>query len=223
MPLKKMSYNAANKIFDLYCDRLINLDKLGRYKKYAYSDLNGYDVIDISNAMKLLAANRVYNTYILDDNKKAEFKKYASEDDSGLTSFFFHFFPDDVANKLRRINPDDEKGIIEYIHLRSNAMNSEMYHLLSKEETAESFLNYCIHIGRSDPNFWGKVYARIGISWETNDDKDPIYVLIKHGVNYEAKEKQIEVEPESNSESKPLEKSKNVFKLIKERFFKEHS
>ena len=220
MPLKKMSYKTANKIFDLYCDRLINLDKLGRYKKYGYSDLNGYDVIDISNAMKLLAANRVFNTYTLDDTKKTELKKYASEDGSGLTAFFFHFFPDDIASKLQRIDPDDENGIIEYSHLTSDTMNSEMYQLLNKEETPESFLNYCIHIGRTDTNYWGKVYDRIGILWETNDDKDPIYFLIRHGVNFQSKEKPIEVETKLNDEIKPDDKTKNIFKKLKEIFFK---
>ena len=217
MPLKKMSYKTAAKIFDLYCDRLINLDKLGKYKKYGYSDLNGYDIIDVSNAMKLLAANRLFNTYSLDDNNKAELKKYASEDGAALINFFFHFFPDDIASKLQRIDPNDEKGIIEYSHLTSDAINSEMYKLLNREETTDSFLNYCIDIGRTDPNYWGKVYDRLGILWETNDDKDPIYVLIRHGVNFQSKEKPIEDEIKLGGE---IKQTKNIFKKIKGIFFK---
>jgi hypothetical protein len=220
MPLKKMSYKTANKIFDLYCNRLLNLDKLARYQKYGYADLNGYDIIDISNAMKLLAANRVFNTYMFNDNKKAELKKYALEDGSGLTSFFFHFFPDDIASKLRRIDPADEKGFIEYAQLTGDTMNVIEYQLLNKEETPDSFLNYCIHIGRTDPNYWGKVYERIGISWETTDDKDPIYILIKNGVNFQPKVEPREVETKLSDEIKPVDTTRNIFKKLKERFFK---
>ncbi len=190
MPLKKMSYNTANKIFDLYCERLNNVAKLGRYKKYAYSDLNGYDVIDIANAMKLLAAYRVFNASSVDDSKITELKKYASEDSTGLIIYFSNFFPEDIANKLRRIDPEDEKGIIEYVHLTSDWMNSELFQILSKEETPRSFLDYCIDLGRTDPNYWGKVYDRLGITWETNDDKDLIYVLIRLGINFKSKENQ---------------------------------
>ena len=215
-----MSYKTANKIFDLYCDRLVNLDKLKRYERYAYSDLNGYDIIDVSNAMKLLAANRVFNTYSLAENKMAELRKYAAADGSGLTTYFFCFFPDDIVSKLRKIDPDDEKGVIEYSHLTSDASNSEMYQLLNKEETPESFLNYCFHIGKSDPNFWGKVYDRIGITWETNDDKDPIYVLIKHGINYEPKDASVKSQTSTNNQINVPSKSKNIFKLLKEKFFK---
>jgi hypothetical protein len=220
MPLAKMSYNTANKIFDLYCDKLVNLDKLGGYEKYGYSDLNGYDLIDISNAMKLLTAVRVFNTYTPDENKRCELKKYASQDGAGLAAFFFHFFPDDVANKLKRIDPNDKKGIIEYAHLTANAMESEWYQLFNKEETPESFLNYCIHIGRSDPNYWGKVYERIGISWETNDDKDPIYFLIMNGVNFQPKETTFKGSSKLDTEITPESKSKSIFKRIKDRFFK---
>jgi hypothetical protein len=220
MPLQKMSYKTANKIFDLYCDRLINLDKLGTYRKYGYSDLNGYDIVDISNAMKLLAANRVFNTYNLDETKQAELKKYASEDGSGLTTFFFHFFPDDIATKLSRIDPNDDKGFVEYAHLTSDTMNSEWYKLLNKEETPTSFLNYCIQIGRTDPNYWGKVYDRIGISWETDDEKDPIYILIKLGVNFQPRDRPLQIDTNINHEINPVPQSKGFFKKLTERLFK---
>lgn len=184
-----MSYFTANKIFNLYCDKLINLNKSGLSKKYRYSDLNGYDIIDISNAMKLLAANRVYNTYFLDEKKRTEIENYALQDASGLHNYFFHFFPDDEYDKLIHVHIDNDNGkeVIEYSNLANYVLNSETYQLFSEQESPQSFLNFCIDVGRSDSNFWGKVYDRIGISWETNDDKDPIYVLIKHGVNFEKK------------------------------------
>ncbi len=215
-----MSYFTANKIFNLYCDKLINLNNSSLSKKYRYSDLNGYDIIDISNAMKLLAAFRVYNTYLLDQKKRAEIENYAVQDASGLHNYFFHFFPDEDYDKLIHVYIDNEKEVIEYSNLANYILNSETYHLFSEQESPQSFLKFCIELGRSDPNFWGKVYERIGISWETNDNKDPIYVLIKHGVNFETKKNQFDESQTSNRENKPFEQPKNLFKRIIEKFIK---
>lgn len=187
MPKNKISYNTANRIIDIYAALLMNLSKLGKYEKYAYSDLKGYDLIDISNALKLTAAFRLYNTYDLSDKKIEEFKKYAEEDGSGLMQFFFHFYPDNVVSELKKLDPNNQMAILDSIKLTKDSQ-TEIEELFNKEETPNSFLNYCISIGRSDPNYWGKVYDRIGIEWETNDDKDLIYVLIRHGVNYQSKE-----------------------------------
>ena len=121
---------------------------------------------------------------------------------------------------MQKINPDDDKGIIEYSHLTGNEINSEMFQLLNKEERPDSFLNFCIDIGRTDVNYWGKIYERIGILWETNDDNDPIYVLIKHGVNFQSKEKPLVVKTNLNDELLPDSKKKSIFKKLKELFFK---
>jgi hypothetical protein len=187
MPKTKMSYKTADKIISIYAELLMNLKKLSKYEKYAYSDLKGYDLIDISNAFKLTAAYRVFNAYDLTNRKVDEFKKYAEEDGSGLMQFFFHFYPDNVANELKKLDPNDKMAMLSSIKLTSDSQDELRSHF-NKEETPDSFLDYCISIGRSDPNYWGKVYKRIGITWETNDDKDPIYVLIRHNVNYQSKE-----------------------------------
>lgn len=101
MPVTQMSYTTADKIIAIYSNLLMDLDKLGRYEKYSYSDLQGYDLIDISNALKLTAAYRVFIATDINDRKLEEFKKYADEDGSGLLQFFFHFYPDEVTGELK--------------------------------------------------------------------------------------------------------------------------
>ncbi len=52
MPLRRMSYNSAIKIKDLYSKLLVN----SKTYPHGYSSLNGYDIIDVSNAIKLIVA-----------------------------------------------------------------------------------------------------------------------------------------------------------------------
>jgi hypothetical protein len=218
MPKNKMSYGTAHKIIDIYSELLMNLSKLEKYEKYAYSDLKGYDLIDISNALKLTAAFRLYNIYELNDKEIEKLKWYAQEDSSGLLQFFFHFFPDNVASELKKLDHNNEMAILDSIKLTKDSQ-SEIQQLFNKEETPDSFLNYCISVGRFDPNYWGKIYERIGIRWETNDNKDLIYVLIRLGINYQSKENLLKDQTEPSTETIAPKTSKNIFKRLKEKLF----
>lgn len=58
---------------------------------------------------------------------------------------------------------------------------TELEALFNKEETPKSFLDYCLHIGNSAPDYWQKIYNRIGITWETKDKYDYINYAIEYG------------------------------------------
>jgi hypothetical protein len=144
----------------------------------------GYDVIDLANAMKLLTAYRVFITRNPDDKKVLELTKYASEEYAALAGYDLYFVSDEITLQLRKIDATREDALIEYVRISSlkkiNPINEALQHL----ETGSSFLRYCLEIGAFDANYWGKIYNRIGITWETSNEKDRIYILIKHHVNF---------------------------------------
>ncbi|MFL5742367.1 MAG: hypothetical protein ACJ75B_19245 [Flavisolibacter sp.] len=160
------------------------MNKIGKFQKYGYSDLEGYDIIDISNAMKLMAALRLFYSYHLDEEILKTLRKYASEDDSGLFQYFSHFFPDEIKMKLKNLDASEDSAQSEFFMLTCANFDDQMYKRFNNEETAGSFLEYCINVGRADPNYWGKIYKRIGILWETKNTEDKIYRYIKSGINF---------------------------------------
>ncbi len=212
MPIPKMSYNTADKIILIYADLLINNSKLGQFEKYSYSILDGYDLIDILNALKLTTAYRVYTTEYIDDRKLDEFNRYADEDGASLTQFFFFFYPEEVVSELKNLDPNDKKSLIESIKLTENSQ-SELKLLYGKEETVKSFLDYCLHIGNSNPNFWELIYNRIGITWETNDENDYINFLIKYGNGFSSNYNSLTKEPKKSFGI--IEYFKSLFKMSK--------
>jgi hypothetical protein len=184
MPVKEMSFLTAMKVFDLYAQRLIDLDKLELYEQYGYSDMDGFDVIDLANAMKLLMAYRVYTLRSDSEQEVAELTKYASEDDSALAGYELYFVPDETAALLKQIDPLQPDAMAESARICCAKKPHHLHDEIQKIETGSSFLRYCLNVGASHSNYWGKVYKRIGISWETHNDQDWIYKLIKNKVNY---------------------------------------
>lgn len=213
MPIPKMSYNTADKIILIYADLLMNNSRLGQFEKYSYSNLDGYDLIDISNALKLTTAYRVYTTEYIDDRKLDEFNRYADEDGASLTQFFFFFYPEEVVFELKKLDPNDKKSLIESIKLTENSQ-SELKLLYDKEETVKSFLDYCLHIGNLNPNFWELIYNRIGITWETNNENDYINFLIKYGNGFSSIDNGLTKEPKKSFGI--IECFKSLFKMSKE-------
>lgn len=176
MPFKKMSYNTADKIVDLYSGLLVNIKNLKQYERYGYSHLKGYDVVDIANAMKLIIAYRFFNNEKFEDTNN-----YVSAASSALSAFSFQFFPDEIAQKLKLIDlTDDRQAILDYSKLTRDSEQLEMNKLLNPQETPESFFQYCISLGKTNPDYWETVYSRIGITWETDNDRDRIYFIIKN-------------------------------------------
>ena len=69
MSLSKLNFSIADKVTDLYANHLQNIPNRHPYDKFGYSDMKGYDVIDIINSLALMAAYRVYVTSNIDNEK----------------------------------------------------------------------------------------------------------------------------------------------------------
>lgn len=174
MPKKEMSYKLADKIITLYSNLLINSKKFKPHEKYSYSDLGGYDIIDVSNAIKL---NIAYRVFINDDQKPIDLAKYAETSSGALFGYLDLFYPDHIVTELNSICGDDIHAFAKRYELKKDISN-EIQTQLFNEETPESFLEYCISIGKSDHDYWEKIYDRIGITWDSSDDYDRIYINI---------------------------------------------
>jgi len=174
MPKNEMSYNLADKIITLYSNLLMNLDKLKLHEKYPYSALNGYDIIDISNAVKL---NIAYRVFISDDKKPNNVAEYTEASSVALLGYLDLFYPDNIATEFNAIYGDDIQAFSKKYELTKDILK-DIETQLYDEETPKSFLEYCISTGKSDPDYWKKIYDRIGITWDSSDDYDKIYINI---------------------------------------------
>ena len=159
-----MSIELADEIIKIFSDKLILRDKKNIHY-YPYSTLKGYDIYDIENALKLLTAYRVYNSADLNDEKLAEYKKYASEDGGAIFSFFRTFIPDHIFKRLIKF----PYGSVEYRQkefelVYDKEMTIEMRKFFAKEtETIDSFLDFCLQLNRTNSNYWDNVYSRLNL------------------------------------------------------------
>jgi hypothetical protein len=209
MSLTTISYSEASRIVDLYSKILTQSERLSLYKKFRYSELNGYDVFDIDNALKICSAYRVYKTEILDDNSIEKLKKDSSIDGGACMSFFSLFAPDNIAQQLN--NLDYHKDRNEIYNLDIDFSETDLWKAFSKSETHDSFLEFCLSIEKTDINYWEKVYSRLGIIWDERDEYDPIYnVLLNKGESFkdhiiapkkDAPEEKLKIENSESSSS----------------------
>ncbi len=144
------------------------------YDKYSYSDMQGYDIIDIVNALFLTTAYRVFKQNDIDENKIEEFEKYAEQDGIAFYSYFMHFVPDNEKLALDKLDKSSSNYIHDALNLHSDFQDSEAWKLAGEMESAASFLNFCLQI-KGEPKYWEKVYKRLNLECETNDKYDNIY------------------------------------------------
>lgn len=166
-------------------------------------------------------AYTIFNTYKLDEKKLAELKKYASENEGAIFSFFSHFFPDEIIPELEKLDPNNKMSILQYRKLTENFEESEWWKVIKHQETHESFLDYCLYIGSSDPDYWEKIYSHLNITWDTKDEKDPIYFIIKHKDYFkftESEAKEIGSNQEAYILAEPANKENSSFSI----FIKRH-
>ncbi len=221
MPLKQMSYDSADKIIDIYSTLLINIGHLKGYKKYGYSDLKGYDIVDVSNAIKLMIAYRFFNDGRENTSKLEEIKEYVSVSEAALSAFSFHFFPDGVAHELGQIDPSDlQEAVLEKIRLTKGSENYEWNKIIRPQETTSSFFTFCQTIRNKDPDFWEKVYSRIGITWESNNWKDRIYFIIKHKDYFVESKNDENCLDSLELSKKKVKKSSSLLKYLKDKLLK---
>lgn len=157
-----MSISIANEIVNIYADCLGTLQYLTPPKKLGYSCLRGYDIYDLDHALKLCTADRVFQHDLNNVENLGVMKKFADEDDSALLLFFFHFYPDEVVEKLKEIDKNDKYFMVEAIRIQKDSqepLKSEF----QKRETVKSFLNFCLYQKSLETDYWKEIYSRIGI------------------------------------------------------------
>lgn len=181
MPLKQMSYDTADNIINLYSKLLMDQDKLKGLEKYGYSAMKGYDIVDVSNAINLMVAYKFFNEGRDNKERINDIKEYIFKAGGAISVYSFNFFPDEVAHDLRQIDTSNLKeSTLERIRVTQGEEYYEWNELIKAKETPNSFFSYCEFIGNKDPDFWEKVYSRLGIAWESNNSEDKIYFIIKY-------------------------------------------
>ncbi len=179
-----MSYNTAEKIVNLYSDLLVNMGEKSEYKVYGYSDLQGYNILDVDNALKIVVAYSVFNLNKSDENALKNLKAYSSNAGGAVVSFFTSFVPDEVIPEIDKLDPNDKNSLLDFIDLTNNYKDSDLYKTFLNQETHGSFLKFCLDIDRSDINYWEKIYARLSLTWDTKDVKDPIFFIITNKTHF---------------------------------------
>jgi hypothetical protein len=180
MSLTTMSLKEANKIIEIYSNILSHSLELGKFEKFRYSELKGYDIFDIDNALKVTLAYRVFNISILNDIALEKLKKEAGENTVGVMCFFDSFAPDSIVQQLKKLDPANIYSRSEAYKIEGNFFESDLYKTFSKTESHGSFLDYCLSIEKKDMNYWENVYDRLGITWDDRDEYDGIYFIIQN-------------------------------------------
>ncbi len=180
MSLYKLNFTVADKIIDRYAQLLQDLPNLPLYDKYGYSDMGGYDVIDISNSLALMAAYRVRTTDLIDEKKLEDFKKMANEDGVAILQYFKHFIPDNEKYELNQLDKSSPDFLINSIKIKSDFHESDVWKKSLNTETPESFLEFCIQVKRNEPNrYWHIIFRRLNVECDTSEIYDRIYYEFK--------------------------------------------
>ncbi len=174
MSLKKMSYKTAEKIVDLYSSLLVKNDH-PEYHAYGYSELQGYTVFDVDNALKIIIAYDVFNSKSQNDIDKVT--QYAENASAAVFHFFSSFVPDEKIPEIERLDPNDKMSLLKFLDLKGDYFHSPFYEEFSKQETHQSFLNFCLSIPRSDTNYWDLVFKRLDLVFDIKDTKDQIFII----------------------------------------------
>ncbi len=171
MPLKKLSLKNASHIVDFYGNLLSNLDKFDTYHKYRYSDLLGYDIVDISNSILLMIAYSHHKNTNNDPNQTDTLMQYISVAATALLTSQHAFYPDEIVDKIKIIDKTDKKkALSEEIMLTKNYEEFEWNVLLFKQEHPEAFYKYCLNLDKTKTDYWQKVYSRLGISQQSDNE-----------------------------------------------------
>lgn len=191
MALTTLSFKEAQKIIDLYASILIHSENLGLNNRFRYSQLKGYDIYDIDNALKLTSAYRVFNCKERSDTALSKLREATNVDGGASMSFFNLFEPDNIVQQLNKIDlSNPTEAIIKQREIRGDYFQSQLWKDFSKTETHESFLNFCLQLDMADRDYWEKIYDRLGITWDDRDEYDEIYFVIQNK-DYYFKNKEI--------------------------------
>jgi len=159
MALKNMSIKKSDEIMTLYFDLLTQWGD-NQISIYPYSALKGYDIFDIDNGLKIFLANLIFKKNLSDD----EIKQYRGWGSMGIINYKLAFAPDDFVYELNKLDKNSseyrikEGSILERPH-------DGMVKIFDNEnkEPITSFFDFCLSLGKNNPDYWKLVYDRLGI------------------------------------------------------------
>ena len=150
-PSTTMTISEAEHILDIVSVAL--QDDSHPFGRHPISSLKGYDMFSILTALKLRIANEFLQLI-----HRAHFEKQFADGlklyDSIPWQIMSSFVEDDQVGKIGAapvLSPTD-RTTMKFSDAR-----------LASIETGTSFADYCKSVGPKDPNYWQKIYARIGI------------------------------------------------------------
>jgi hypothetical protein len=150
-PSTTMTISEAEHILDIVSAAL--QDDSHPFGRHPISSLKGYDMFSILTALKLRIANEFLQLV-----HRADFEKQFADGlklyDSIPWQIMSSFVEDDQVGKIGAapvLSPID-RTTMKFSDAR-----------LASIETGTSFADYCKSVGPKDPNYWQKIYARIGI------------------------------------------------------------
>ncbi len=153
--------DTAEIIINRYAELQANRASLENHEKYQYSDMNGYDIIDIYNSFCLLLAEEVYICKEISNKIYLSLKRMSDEYGGIVLNYFTLFIPDKEKYRISMLPHDKRKE--EYFRLTSNFHETNEWKEIMSREKMSSFIDYCIDIKESH-DFWTLVYIRLNLT-----------------------------------------------------------
>jgi hypothetical protein len=142
--------------------------------------LQGYDVFQIDKALKL----RIANEFLYFADRDDGFERFTEglNTYSGIPFSIPNLFvPDDQLARLEKLSPDSPDFFKTKLAIMPSMLDSDgnfKDSRLASLETADSFGNFCRSIGARDPNYWKKVYQRIGLEHTSTSPQGNEYCYV---------------------------------------------
>lgn len=159
-----MTLREAEKIFDIVTDVLQD----DTHPHIPLSALKGYDIYQVSTALKLRIANEFLLLASRDDFEK-KFEDGLKLYESGPLLVAMRVVPDDQVDDIWA------QGAFDLIDPDTMTFADKR---LADEETASSFGQYCKSVGETDPLYWQKIYTRLNLDYTSTSPlkNNPIFL-----------------------------------------------
>jgi hypothetical protein len=135
--------------------------------------LKGYDMIHIDTALKLRLATEFLILSGMDRSER-EFAEGIKLYSSIPWTILTNFVDDDKFEQLIALDPGSASYRRYLIEIMPEPIDSDgkfKDNRLRNLETMESFGGFCKNIGVGDPNYWEKIYHRIGLEYTSESPR----------------------------------------------------
>jgi len=172
LDVNTMTIKKANFILDVICDE--NLDKTSREDHQIFA-IGGYNEFQVNIALKLNIANEfllLSQIFEKDDELEKAFSNALSNYEHLYLDILEDFGTIYEIDDLYETDPDsiEFKQILTNIRHRQTGLVNKDGVLFDKDsiESLTSFGNYCKLLGVKDPDYWQKIYNRLGLDYTTS-------------------------------------------------------